>query len=518
MNPSRTSGTRIAFGMLVLLILLAANSLPVCAQGALYKSTGLTGNNGTAGISFEVTAIKSTKIHRLWVQSYSAGSCTVELYYNPTGLILAPGSAGYNPNGWISVGQYTFNGLGTGAANNVEIPYTFGLLMNPGEKVGFAIRTVSGTGVGYMTGVGGPYVFADSYISINTEAWGGTVPTAWSFYVRQFCGGVSYDPGCFFPENVISWELLDAALQPTTFANLPGSVNVRYVVAYPDEQTNVNMTFNLRNVITDAVVYTYNFSATKNAGQTLVGIQNIPIPGTITSGYYKAEVLFNTKNSCLEYANYLGEPRTLLLLPPGATMCIVWPGDTDNNGIVTYADRAALNRYIFDANMRSTWLNGPTRYSVTGGFDYLEWKGQPSAPWNTPDGCYKDTDGNGVINNFDYIAIKLNWLKNNTIVPAKAAGFSAASFAMDQNYPNPFNPSTTIRYAVPERSQVRLVVTDMLGRTVATPVEGLVDQGMHSATFDAADLPSGSYTATVHMSGTESGLSYSRTIKMTLAR
>mgnify|MGYP000920193028 FL=1 len=66
MNPSRTSGTRIAFGMLVLLILLAANSLPVCAQGALYKSTGLTGNNGTAGISFEVTAIKSTKIHRLW--------------------------------------------------------------------------------------------------------------------------------------------------------------------------------------------------------------------------------------------------------------------------------------------------------------------------------------------------------------------------------------------------------------------------------------------------------------------
>ena len=87
---------------------------------------------------------------------------------------------------------------------------------------------------------------------------------------------------------------------------------------------------------------------------------------------------------------------------------------------------------------------------MVGGLAYLEWRGQPSAPWNTPDGCYKDTDGNGVINNFDYIAIKLNWMKNNTPISAKPdAGFSAVSFDMDQNYPNPFNPTTTIRYSAP---------------------------------------------------------------------
>jgi hypothetical protein len=279
------------------------------------------------------------------------------------------------------------------------------------------------------------------------------------------------------------------------------------------------VTVNFRNVITDAVVYTYNFSVVKADGQTLIGTQNIPIPANVPSGYMKVEVIFNTKNSCMNYDNYTAPLSTLLLLPPGAVMCIVWPGDTDNNGVVNYSDRRSLNGYIHEANLRSTWLEGPTRFSVTGGFDYLEWRGQPSAPWNTPDGCYKDTDGNGLINNFDYIAIKLNWMKSNTAIPAKnGADFSAFSFDMDQNYPNPFNPTTSIRYSAPERSQVRMVVSDMLGREVATLVSDEIEAGVHTAQFDAGSLPSGSYIATVQMTGLESGLTFSKTINMALSK
>lgn len=46
-----------------------------------------------------------------------------------------------------------------------------------------------------------------------------------------------------------------------------------------------------------------------------------------------------------------------------------------------------------------------------------------------------------------------------------------------QNYPNPFNPTTNITFTLPERSQVELVVYDMLGREVAMLVDKVLTAG-----------------------------------------
>ncbi|RNC83310.1 MAG: T9SS C-terminal target domain-containing protein [Balneola sp.] len=65
---------------------------------------------------------------------------------------------------------------------------------------------------------------------------------------------------------------------------------------------------------------------------------------------------------------------------------------------------------------------------------------------------------------------------------------------LEQNYPNPFNPSSVIRFGVPTTSEVKLEVFDVLGRRVATLVNGETKQpGRYNIQFNARDLSSGMY-------------------------
>ena len=71
------------------------------------------------------------------------------------------------------------------------------------------------------------------------------------------------------------------------------------------------------------------------------------------------------------------------------------------------------------------------------------------------------------------------------------------SFNLEQNYPNPFNPSTKISYTLSEKSNVTLKVFDMLGREVASLINGSQEAGQHNVSFDASKLASGVYVYTL---------------------
>ncbi|MBC7188309.1 MAG: T9SS type A sorting domain-containing protein, partial [Calditrichaeota bacterium] len=68
-----------------------------------------------------------------------------------------------------------------------------------------------------------------------------------------------------------------------------------------------------------------------------------------------------------------------------------------------------------------------------------------------------------------------------------------SGFFLEQNYPNPSGARTTIRYRLPQACNVQLVLFDLLGREVATPLRASQSRGDHTVTLDCSGLPEGVY-------------------------
>jgi Secretion system C-terminal sorting domain len=77
-------------------------------------------------------------------------------------------------------------------------------------------------------------------------------------------------------------------------------------------------------------------------------------------------------------------------------------------------------------------------------------------------------------------------------IKAGQAGVSSG-YELLQNYPNPFNPTTAISYELSANRYVMLKVYDVLGREVATLVNGRQNAGSYTVIFDGRGFPSGVY-------------------------
>jgi hypothetical protein len=67
------------------------------------------------------------------------------------------------------------------------------------------------------------------------------------------------------------------------------------------------------------------------------------------------------------------------------------------------------------------------------------------------------------------------------------------AFVLNQNYPNPFNPQTSIRFGLPDASNVSLKVYDLIGREVATLINERLAAGYHTVSFDGSQVATGIY-------------------------
>jgi hypothetical protein len=81
---------------------------------------------------------------------------------------------------------------------------------------------------------------------------------------------------------------------------------------------------------------------------------------------------------------------------------VVWPGDTNNDGIVNQADILRIGLY---------WnFTGPARQNAS-----INWTGQPATAWSPQASTYADANGNGVVNQADVLPIGLNWGQSHSV-------------------------------------------------------------------------------------------------------
>jgi len=86
--------------------------------------------------------------------------------------------------------------------------------------------------------------------------------------------------------------------------------------------------------------------------------------------------------------------------------------------------------------------------------------------------------------------------KDHSLIAAgtqKIALVIPTEFRLMQNYPNPFNNTTTIRYAVPEETDIQLEIFDISGRLVETLISQLHQPGFYDLKWSGRQAASGIY-------------------------
>lgn len=66
-------------------------------------------------------------------------------------------------------------------------------------------------------------------------------------------------------------------------------------------------------------------------------------------------------------------------------------------------------------------------------------------------------------------------------------------YELAQNYPNPFNPTTTIRFSLPEPSNVKIIIYNTLGKVVTELVNTQLKAGTYNYSWDAGNNVTGLY-------------------------
>lgn len=136
-------------------------------------------------------------------------------------------------------------------------------------------------------------------------------------------------------------------------------------------------------------------------------------------------------------------------------------------------------------------------YTITDKFDYQSYKGTISYR-------LKQFDYDGTFSYSNVILVDID--------------FTPTEYTLYQNYPNPFNPSTTIKFALPQNSFVKVSIFNLLGEQISVLVDEIKEAGYHNILWNASNMPSGFYIYTIETKSQETNKEFKAVKKMMLVK
>jgi hypothetical protein len=112
--------------------------------------------------------------------------------------------------------------------------------------------------------------------------------------------------------------------------------------------------------------------------------------------------------------------------------------------------------------------------------------GQGTTPWET-DYSYLDASASmGTM--YAYYLVDIDNAGTQTVHgPVFSQITGPTSYSLSENYPNPFNPTTSISFTLPSKSDVRLIVYNLLGQEIAVLRKEVMAVGHHKVAWHGRD-------------------------------
>jgi hypothetical protein len=409
---------------------------------------------------------------------------------NSAGTQVLASSAYDNINGDAVEGVYISNTSGSTATYNIMIVKYNNGVPAPNPDPGFIkyinfgypqgslqFATNSSTLYGHANAAGAEAVGAAAYFS--TPAYGVNPPVLESFSsagptaIRFTKTGVSTSdaradkPEITAPDGVNTTFFGSSDIEPDGYLNFFGTS-----AAAPHAAAVAALMLNAKHSATPAQIYSKLEATAINIGTP--GFDN-----NSGFGFIQADLAINSLLP-VELVSFIASVDHL-------NSILRWSTATEKNNYGFEIER----RKIGDMDLAST-NNGSTATT-------LQWSKASfvsgSGTSNSPK-YYLFTDNNLHPGRYAYRIKQID--QDGTFKYSESVeveiGLVPKILTLSQNYPNPFNPMTTIEFTLAEDSKVSLKVFDMLGREVATLMNGELKAGvLHQQTFDVSKLSSGMY-------------------------